>query len=84
MNTNNCGVEQMEARLAHNQKVAGSSPAPATSPSAMARLEHELRIRNLTVLALTVEAENVRRVNQAMQDEMDQCHAFGCFKELPH
>lgn len=24
-----CGVEQMVARLAHNQEVAGSSPAPA-------------------------------------------------------
>lgn len=26
----NCGVEQSAARLAHNQEVAGSSPAPAT------------------------------------------------------
>ena len=26
-----CGVEQSVARLAHNQKVAGSSPAPATN-----------------------------------------------------
>lgn len=25
-----CGVEQLEARLAHNQEVAGSSPVPAT------------------------------------------------------
>jgi hypothetical protein len=25
------GVEQLEARRAHNPKVAGSSPAPATS-----------------------------------------------------
>ena len=24
-----CGIEQMEARLAHNQEVAGSNPAPA-------------------------------------------------------
>lgn len=27
----NCGVEQSAARLAHNQEVAGSSPAPATT-----------------------------------------------------
>ena len=28
-----CGVEQLVARWAHNPKVAGSSPAPATSKS---------------------------------------------------
>ena len=28
-----CRVEQLAARLAHNQEVAGSSPAPATTSS---------------------------------------------------
>ncbi len=28
----NCGVEQLVARWAHNPKVVGSSPAPATKP----------------------------------------------------
>lgn len=32
-----CGVEQLEARKAHNLEVAGSSPAPATE-SASARV----------------------------------------------
>jgi hypothetical protein len=29
-----CGVEQLVARRAHNPKVAGSSPAPATKANA--------------------------------------------------
>ena len=35
------GVEQLVARLAHNQKVAGSSPAPATNHS-----QHPIAIPN--------------------------------------
>ncbi len=30
----NCGVEQLVARLAHNQEAAGSSPVPATIAAA--------------------------------------------------
>ena len=30
LSKDSCGVEQLEARLAHNQEVAGSSPAAAT------------------------------------------------------
>jgi hypothetical protein len=49
----------------------------------MALLEHNLRIHNLTVLALLVPIEDARLVNAAMQDEMNRCTSFGCFAELP-
>ena len=38
-----CRVEQLVARLAHNQKVAGSSPAPATIFPAFRR-KHSVRL----------------------------------------
>ncbi len=69
----------MTARLAHNQKVAGSSPAPATT---LARAEHELRMQNLRVLVTLCPIEELGRITEAMRMEMGRCGEFGCFTVL--
>jgi hypothetical protein len=53
-------VEQLAARRAHNPKVAGSSPAPATK-----QIKMELWCRGLTCLPVTQEIAGSNPVSSA-------------------
>ena len=51
-----CGVEQLVARRAHNPKVAGSSPAPAT------KAERHKQIRMMTYISNITEQEQEEEI----------------------
>lgn len=60
------GIEQMEARLAHNQEVAGSSPAAATKGHSLNQVNKDkplqgVVLRNRTLLAVL--CESLSRLN---------------------
>ncbi len=58
------GVEQLAARRAHNPKVAGSSPAPAT--------KLELWCRGLTCQPVTLETAGSNPVSSANRGPIAQ------------
>ena len=56
----NRGVEQLVARWAHNPKVVGSSPAPATTRSRSSLIINELRLFYLPSVQIPYDFVEVR------------------------